>query len=247
MSGHIGQILIVSSSKPDVVFDLVPETSIDTSTESLLARVPLLPHAASDADGNSSTSSSAITVRPATQNPSLENVPNNAATKPHHQREPNANGLPSTTVPSDASAVAPSALANEPGESYFTAHTPSTFSPDSELPSSASPISTPITQPTSPKKATIATPEVSQDSFTPKDTPKTPPPRPARALVQPPAASTSFELSPRVHRFSLMKAGTWNAFDMLFGSALGTGSKCDLCSKRLGWKPCLECDDCALT
>ena len=62
-----------------------------------------------------------------------------------------------------------------------------------------------------------------------------------------PAASASLGLPQRVHRFSLMKGGPWSPLEMIFGSALGTGAKCDLCLKRLGWKPCLECDDCSLT
>lgn len=72
------------------------------------------------------------------------------------------------------------------------------------------------------------------------------PPRPARALFPQQTSPPSLEPSPRIHRFSLMKSGAWSPFDLLFGSALGTGSKCDLCNKRLGWKPCLECDDCGL-
>jgi LIM domain kinase 1 len=65
------------------------------------------------------------------------------------------------------------------------------------------------------------------------------------------------------HRFTLIKPGAkrgsignsqndgsssgtgWGPFDFFFfSSGLGLGSKCDLCSKRLGWKPVLECDDC---
>ncbi|KAJ8516196.1 hypothetical protein ONZ45_g6462 [Pleurotus djamor] len=40
-------------------------------------------------------------------------------------------------------------------------------------------------------------------------------------------------------------AGGWNPLDIFFGSGL-LAAKCDLCSKRLGWKPVLECDDCGL-
>ncbi|TDL27122.1 kinase-like protein [Rickenella mellea] len=36
----------------------------------------------------------------------------------------------------------------------------------------------------------------------------------------------------------------WSPFDFFFSSGLVT--KCDLCTKRLGWKPVLECDDCGL-
>uniref|UniRef100_A0A8H8CFV5 Kinase-like protein n=1 Tax=Psilocybe cubensis TaxID=181762 RepID=A0A8H8CFV5_PSICU len=37
----------------------------------------------------------------------------------------------------------------------------------------------------------------------------------------------------------------WNPLEILFSSGLLVG-KCDLCNKRLGWKPVLECDDCGL-
>ena len=36
----------------------------------------------------------------------------------------------------------------------------------------------------------------------------------------------------------------WSPFDFFFPS--GLVAKCDLCRKRLGWKPVLECDDCGL-
>ncbi|KAI0341253.1 kinase-like protein [Trametopsis cervina] len=71
---------------------------------------------------------------------------------------------------------------------------------------------------------------------------------------------------PLVHRFSLIKptgarrasieprGGTasppraipesgWSPLDFIFHSTL-LGAKCDVCAKRLGWKPVLECDDC---
>jgi LIM domain kinase 1 len=67
-----------------------------------------------------------------------------------------------------------------------------------------------------------------------------------------------------VHRFTLLKPGAkrasgsatppqrpssadvpWNPFDLIFSSGLLT-AKCDICHKRLGWKPVLECDDCGL-
>jgi LIM domain kinase 1 len=37
----------------------------------------------------------------------------------------------------------------------------------------------------------------------------------------------------------------WNPLDLFFSSGL-LMSKCDICTKRLGWKPMLECDDCGL-
>ena len=81
-------------------------------------------------------------------------------------------------------------------------------------------------------------------------------------------------VAPLVHRFTLLKTGKprrdsrsvsptghgkagspeptavstatgWNPFEMFFSSGLLIG-KCDLCNRRLGWKPVLECDDCGL-
>ncbi|KAF8235883.1 TKL/LISK/LISK-DD1 protein kinase [Tricholoma matsutake] len=73
-------------------------------------------------------------------------------------------------------------------------------------------------------------------------------------------------IAPLVHRFTLLKPGVkpkrnsgsitpsgstgeiaagWNPLDLFFSSALLV-AKCDVCSKRLGWKPVLECDDCGL-
>lgn len=67
-----------------------------------------------------------------------------------------------------------------------------------------------------------------------------------------------------VHRFTLLKPGVkrssgsalppqrpppgeagWNPFELIFTSGLLT-AKCDICTKRIGWKPVLECDDCGL-
>ena len=67
-----------------------------------------------------------------------------------------------------------------------------------------------------------------------------------------------------VHRFTLLKPGMkrssgsvsppqrsppgeggWNPFELIFTSGLLT-AKCDICTKRIGWKPVLECDDCGL-
>jgi LIM domain kinase 1 len=54
---------------------------------------------------------------------------------------------------------------------------------------------------------------------------------------------------------------SWSPFNFFFSSFGGgkkdngsggsasigvKGAKCDLCGKRLGWKPCLECDDCGM-
>jgi len=79
----------------------------------------------------------------------------------------------------------------------------------------------------------------------------------------------SEEASVMLHRFTLIKPGAsgkkppagvsqgiassashgpseagWSPFDFFFSS--GLVAKCDLCHKRLGWKPVLECDDCGL-
>ncbi|RDB19657.1 RasGEF domain-containing serine/threonine-protein kinase X [Hypsizygus marmoreus] len=73
--------------------------------------------------------------------------------------------------------------------------------------------------------------------------------------------------APLVHRFTLLKPGAkpkrnsgsgsvspnrgngeatgWNPLELIFSSGLLV-SKCDVCNKRLGWKPVLECDDCGL-
>ncbi|KAJ7141868.1 kinase-like domain-containing protein [Mycena crocata] len=75
--------------------------------------------------------------------------------------------------------------------------------------------------------------------------------------------------APLVHRFTLIKPGAkpkksgsngtvsptgstgngevtgWNPLDLFFSSGLLV-AKCDICTKRLGWKPVLECDDCGL-
>lgn len=74
---------------------------------------------------------------------------------------------------------------------------------------------------------------------------------------------------PLLHRFTLIKPGVkrgvsgssqngsrsppryavtesvWNPLEFIFnGTSLG--AKCDVCIKRLGWRPMLECDDCGL-
>lgn len=199
-----------------------------------------------------------MTVRQTPQASQDEIVSTTPAVTTHHQREPNANGLPSTATTEvnrvTNFATEPSGVVSEAGgESYFTAHTPSTFTPDEDTsapePSPAFSTSEPTKSPAHPYKTTFAipAPPVHPPNTTANvPAPKTPPPRPARALFPQQTSPPSLEPSPRIHRFSLMKSGAWSPFDLLFGSALGTGSKCDLCNKRLGWKPCLECDDCGL-
>lgn len=64
-----------------------------------------------------------------------------------------------------------------------------------------------------------------------------------------------------LHRFTLLRPGTkrssrsvsptrhtdggWNPLELIFSSGLLV-QKCDICLKRIGWKPILECDDCGL-
>lgn len=63
-----------------------------------------------------------------------------------------------------------------------------------------------------------------------------------------------------LHRFTLIRPGAkrsgstsparhldggWNPLELFFSSALLV-QKCDICTKRIGWKPVLECDDCGL-
>ena len=86
------------------------------------------------------------------------------------------------------------------------------------------------------------------------------------------AAATEGGSSLHVHRFTLIKLGMtakrlssaggkhahqptastshgWSALDYFFfasGLLPGGGAKCDICTKRLGRKAVLECDDCGL-
>ena len=62
-----------------------------------------------------------------------------------------------------------------------------------------------------------------------------------------------------LHRFTLIRPGTkrstatpgrcldggWNPLELFFPNGL-LGQKCDICAKRIGRKPVLECDDCGL-
>ncbi|KAF9228059.1 kinase-like protein [Gyrodon lividus] len=65
---------------------------------------------------------------------------------------------------------------------------------------------------------------------------------------------------PMLHRFTLIRPGArrcgstsparhidggWNPLELFFSSGLLV-QKCDICVKRIGWKPVLECDDCGL-
>jgi LIM domain kinase 1 len=40
-------------------------------------------------------------------------------------------------------------------------------------------------------------------------------------------------------------ADGWSPFDFFFSSGM-LAARCDLCAKRIGWKPVLQCDDCGL-
>ncbi|KAG6329954.1 hypothetical protein ID866_9137 [Astraeus odoratus] len=71
---------------------------------------------------------------------------------------------------------------------------------------------------------------------------------------------SSFQGIHMLHRFTLIGPGAkrspmtplgrhidggWNPLELFFPNGL-FGQKCDICFKRLGWKPILECDDCGL-
>ena len=187
-------------------------------------------------------------------------ISNPAGRRSNHRREPNdlvTGNAALSTVMSEADRE------HEATESYYTAASPSVFSAPPTT-NAAPPIVAP-----EPVVETVAavTPRRVLPSL-PAERPMTPP------AVPQPVPHGHFGIPARMHRFSLVKSGNakrvtggnhasgsgvvetsssylggWSPFELLFGSALGLGSgnKCDLCSKRLGWKPCLECDDCGLT
>ncbi|EPQ55780.1 kinase-like protein [Gloeophyllum trabeum ATCC 11539] len=66
-------------------------------------------------------------------------------------------------------------------------------------------------------------------------------------LIKPGAkrGSGSGGMSPTRAREAVNHEPTWSPLNVFFSSGLLV-SKCDLCNKRLGWKPVLECDDCGL-
>lgn len=93
----------------------------------------------------------------------------------------------------------------------------------------------------------------------------------ARSMVPSIAAATDGGSSfitgaAMLHRFTLIRPGRkssatgsvstsgsngskseWNPLEFLFGLGTGSaGAKCDLCGKRLGFRPVLECDDCGM-
>jgi LIM domain kinase 1 len=51
--------------------------------------------------------------------------------------------------------------------------------------------------------------------------------------------------SPPAHHHAAGAVDGWSPFDFFFSSGM-LAAKCDLCAKRVGWKPVLECDDCGL-
>lgn len=72
---------------------------------------------------------------------------------------------------------------------------------------------------------------------------------------------SSIDSPPMLHRFTLLRPGSkrtsgsvsptrhadggWNPLELIFSNGLLV-QRCDICSKRIGWKPVLECDDCGL-
>ena len=65
--------------------------------------------------------------------------------------------------------------------------------------------------------------------------------KPGASGKKPPASISQGITSSASHGPS---EAAWSPLDFFFSS--GLVAKCDLCNKRLGWKPLLECDDCGL-
>lgn len=82
---------------------------------------------------------------------------------------------------------------------------------------------------------TLLKPGAKRNGGTASTPPQRPPP-PQRPIPSQRSLSPQRPLSPDA---------AWNPFELIFSSGLLT-SKCDICNKRLGWKPVLECDDCGL-
>lgn len=60
------------------------------------------------------------------------------------------------------------------------------------------------------------------------------------------AAAASIEMaSPGEHGASVMGGFVWNPLDLFFSSGL-LMARCDVCYKRLGWRPIMACDDCGM-
>ncbi|KIK17488.1 hypothetical protein PISMIDRAFT_224787 [Pisolithus microcarpus 441] len=122
------------------------------------------------------------------------------------------------------------------------------------------PIPLSITSPTPPESSVQAEPTHSVLSVQTDHTFRT-----AHASTPSSAAATKGHPSIRaihmLHRFTLIKpcakrapggrhgeggGGGWNPLDIFFVNGGLLGYKCDICAKRIGWKPILECDDCGL-
>jgi LIM domain kinase 1 len=60
------------------------------------------------------------------------------------------------------------------------------------------------------------------------------------------AAPPGIEMTPPgEHGGSVMGGFVWNPLDLFFSSGL-LMAKCDVCYKRLGWRPVMACDDCGM-
>jgi LIM domain kinase 1 len=187
-----------------------------------------------------------------------------------HRRQPNDLVVPSATLSTVQSETEREAEAGT-AESYFTAASPSIFPvpPTIVQPSiTPNPVSPQASEKQSPENV-VPEPPPTHPPTTNVGQPLASPPRNNTQHVHP-YSQPNVTFSPRMHRFSLIKSGNavkrgsgqggvhaeastsylggWSAFELLFGSAfgIGIGSRCDICAKRLGWKPCLECDDCGV-
>lgn len=227
------------------------QPDLSASVESIISHAPLLPAPVPTSDSAISSShyssegSSVMTVRPETQ-PASEN-------RPHHQREPNAVPTPQSSLDDKVS--------------YFTADAQSQLLPQSDqmdVDTTPGPASIPISNDN--PAALIPDPIGNQFTASPNFVISSPAPVDVPLTSETPQSPG---ISPHLHRFSLVKSGKrsdgisalgaktnavvaeqghsmWSPLDLIFGSGWGICGKCDLCAKRLGWKPVLECDDCGL-
>ncbi|KAF9514060.1 hypothetical protein BS47DRAFT_1454752 [Hydnum rufescens UP504] len=212
-------------------------------SESLLLQAPLLSGSGYadmsellGSDDSTSVTSSTQTVRPSPTQPIKIQID----TRARHQREPNMAPSPDSEFASEAS--------------YFTATTPS------QLPTEHSAAADSAARWPAPNKQLLTHPETKiRDGDFALETPPMP--------SGPDATPHFVALPPRLHRFSLVKSGGakkqlatsvfgtaappaatggWSPLDIFFGNGWDLGARCDICTKRLGWKPVLECDDCGL-
>ncbi len=222
------------------------QPDLSSSVESIIAHAPLLPAHAPTSDSAISSShyssegSSAITVRP--EAPVAQSACEDH--RPHHQREPNI-------VPTSQSSF-------DENVSYFTASAPSQLPSQSDQMDVDSIAPIPISH----DNPTLIPDTIGNDPVAS--------PSPASVILTfTPETPQLKGVSSRLHRFSLVKSGkrtegisslgassnavvaghehsVWSPLDLFFGNGWGMCGKCDLCAKRLGWKPVLECDDCGL-